>query len=120
MYPQQAVYGQAQQYPYMGQMQAPCIPPACQPNQMYADYTQAQQYPGQAAYPAAAAKPSPVQEGCVGRSCDQQKDESKVSDKPVKQEKQDKPAPEAPKPAPASSPYTFQVQCGCVTIIREN
>jgi len=109
-YPQQAIYGQAQPYPYLGQMSAPCTPPACQPGQMYAGYTQAQQYPVQAAYPAIGTRPAPVQEGCVGRSCDQPKDENKESqsDKPEKQEKQDKPAPAAPKPAQASSPYTFK------------
>lgn len=107
-YPQ---YGQAQQYPYTGQMPAPCIPPACQPDQMYAGYSQAQQYPGQAAYPSTAAVTAPVQEGCVGRSCDQPKEETKEpqADKPEKQDKQDKPAPAAPKPAQASAPYTFQV-----------
>ena len=111
-YPQQAIYGQAQPYPYLGQMSAPCTPPACQPGQMYAGYTQAQQYPVQAAYPAIGTRPAPVQEGCVGRSCDQPKDENKESqsDKPEKQEKQDKPAPAAPKPAQASAPYTFKVQ----------
>lgn len=116
-YPQQGAYGQ--QYPYMGQMPSPCVPPACQPGQMYAGYMPAQPYPGQGGlapgvYPPAAARPSPVQEGCVGRSCDQQ-DEKKASqsDKPAqnKQENQDKPAPAPPKPAEAPHPYTFQVQC---------
>ena len=118
LYPQQEAYGQ--QYPYMGQMPSPCVPPACQPGQMYAGYMPAQPYPGQGVpapgvFPAAAARPSPVQEGCVGRSCDQEPDEKKApqSDKPAqnKQENQDKPAPAPPKPAQAPSPYTFQVQC---------
>lgn len=109
LYPQQAGYGQSQSHPYMEQMPAPCIPPACQPGQMHAGYTQAQQYPGQVALPAAAARPLPVNEGCVGRSCDKPKDDKESqSDKPEKQEKQDKPAPPAPKPAQAQAPYTVQ------------
>lgn len=118
-YPQQAVYGQPQQYPYMGQMQSQCVPPNCQPGQMYNDYAQAQQYASQAGYPAGSApKPSPVQEGCVGRSCDQSKDENKESqsDKPEKQVKQDKQAPAAPKPAQASGPYTIQTPGGTITM----
>lgn len=98
-----------QPYPYMGQIQAPCTPPACQPGQMYAGYTQPQQYPGQAGFPVAGARPSPMQEGCVGRSCDKPKDDNEShSDKP--NEKQDKPAPPPPKPAQAPAPYTFQVR----------
>ena len=97
-----------QPYPYMGQMPAPCTPPACQPGQMYGGYTQPQQYPGQAGFPVAGARPSPVQEGCVGRSCDKPKDDESHSDKP--NEKQDKPAPSPPKPAQAPAPYTFQVR----------
>lgn len=114
LYPQQGAYGQ--QYPYMGQMPSPCVPPACQPGQMYAGYMPVQPYPGQGVpapgvYPPVAPRPSPVQEGCVGRSCDQEQDEK--ADKPAKDkpEKQDKPAPAPPKPAQAPSPYTFQVQC---------
>ena len=115
LYPQQGAYGQ--QYPYTGQMPSPCVPPACQPGQMYAGYMPAQPYPGQGlpaqgVYPSVSARPSPVQEGCVGRSCDQQQDEKK-DDKPAK----DKPASAPPKPAQAPSPYTFQVQCGFVIII---
>lgn len=120
LYPQQGAYGQ--QYPYMGQMPSPCVPPACQPGQMYAGYMPAQPYPGQGVpapgvYPPVAARPSPVQEGCVGRSCDQARDQDEKkapqSDKPAqdKQENQDKPAPAPPKPAQAPAPYTFQVQC---------
>ena len=93
----------------MGQMPAPCTPPACQPGQMYGGYTQPQQYPGQAGFPVAGVRPSPVQEGCVGRSCDKPKDDNEShSDKP--NEKQDKPAPPPPKPAQAPAPYTFQVR----------
>ena len=104
-YPQQAVYGQSQQYLNVGQMQA-------QPSPMYADNTQAQQYSNPAVFPTISAKPSPVQEGCVGRSCDQPKSQS---DKPKKQEQQDKQAPAAPKPSKASGPYTIQVPCNlCV------
>ncbi|XP_020619537.1 protein transport protein SEC31-like [Orbicella faveolata] len=105
----------------MGQMPSPCVPPACQPGQMYAGYMPAQPYPGQGVpapgvYPPVAPRPSPVQEGCVGRSCDQEQDEK--ADKPAKDkpEKQDKPAPAPPKPAQAPSPYTFQTPSATVVM----
>lgn len=114
LYPQQGAYGQ--QYPYMGQMPSSCVPPACQPGQMYAGYMPAQPYPGQGVpaqgvYPSVSARPSPVQEGCVGRSCDQEQDEKKA-DKPAK----DKPAPAPPKPAQAPAPYTFQTPSATVVM----
>lgn len=101
MYPQQATYGQSQQYPFVGQMQTA-------PGQMYADFTQAQQYSSSVALPAISAKPSPVQEGCVGRSCDQSSKENSnsSSDKLKHQIEQDN---LAPKPSKASAPYTIQV-----------
>lgn len=115
LYPQQ--YGK--QYPYAGQMPSPCVPPACQPGQ-YPSYMPAQPYPAQGVpapgvYSPVAASTSPVQEGCVGRSCDKK---GPQSDKPAedKQEKQDKPAPPAPKPAQAPSPYTYQTPSATVVM----
>lgn len=104
IYPQQPFYGQSQQYPNMGQMQA-------QPSQMFADFTQTQQYSSPAVFPSLPAKPSPVQEGCVGRTCDQSKSQS---DRPKKQKEQDKQAPSAPKPSKASGPYTIQTPGGTI------
>lgn len=106
IYPQQAIYGQSQQYPYVGQMQTT-------PGQMYADFAQAQQYSSPVALPAISGKPSPVQEGCVGRSCDQSSKENSdsSSDKAKHQKEQDK---LAPKPSKASAPYTIQTPGGSI------
>lgn len=90
-------------------MPSPCVPPACQPSQ-YPGYMSPQPYPAAGAFPPAAAGTSPVQEGCVGRSCDKKEPQSDKPAEEKKEEKQDKPAPPAPKPAKAPSPYTFQVR----------
>ena len=118
LYPQQAGYGQ--QYPSSaGQAQAlPCVPPNCPPNLMYPPapqytgqgYSAPPSYPG----PSQLIQPgiqSPVQEECVGRSCNAKnlsQSDKPADDKPVKQ---DKPAaaPSSSKPAPAAAPVTFQV-----------
>lgn len=58
MYPQQPFYGQTQQYPNMGQMQA-------QPSQMFADFTQTQQYSSPAVFSITPRETI----SCAGRMC---------------------------------------------------